>query len=133
MPKNFRITVDGRSYDVIVEELDQPAEPAVPRAAAIAPAAVTQAPAAQVRAPAPAAGVAPAAGDARSITAPIGGVVRSVDVAIGRVVSAGDKVAIIEAMKMKTEVVSKIAGKITDIAARVNEPVETGQVLMTVE
>jgi biotin carboxyl carrier protein len=126
MRKNFRITVDGRSYNVVVEDLDQAAElPTAAPADAVASPAPTPA-----AAPVPV--VAPVAAGAGSIAAPIGGVVRSVDVAIGRVITAGDKVATIEAMKMKTEVVSKINGKVTNIAARVNEPVETGQVLMTV-
>jgi glutaconyl-CoA/methylmalonyl-CoA decarboxylase subunit gamma len=132
MRKNFRITVDGRSYDVVVEDVDQASEPAQLPGAAVAPAPVALAPAhASAPAPAPAPLAAPAAGGAGTIAAPIGGVVRSIDVAIGRVIAVGDKVATIEAMKMKTEVVSKIAGKVTNIDAQVNEPVETGQVLMT--
>ncbi len=56
----------------------------------------------------------------------------SIDVPLGRDVAVGDKVATIEAMKMKTEVRAKVAGKVTAIAAKVNESVETGQLLMTV-
>jgi biotin carboxyl carrier protein len=126
MRKTFRITVDDRSYNVVVEDLDQAAEPP---ATAVAPTERTAQAAAPRPAPAPAA--APAAVGAGTIAAPIGGVVRSIDVTIGGVVGAGDKVATIEAMKMKTVVVSKIAGKVTNIAAKVNEPVETGAALMT--
>jgi glutaconyl-CoA/methylmalonyl-CoA decarboxylase subunit gamma len=53
-------------------------------------------------------------------------------VILGRDIVVGDQVATIEAMKMKTEVRSKVAGKVTGITAKVNESVETGQVLMTV-
>ena len=70
---------------------------------------------------------------ASAIIAPLGGVVFSIDVALGQSVNVNDKVATIEAMKMKTEVMSKIAGKVTSIAVNVAESVETGQVLMTVE
>jgi biotin carboxyl carrier protein len=131
MQKSFRITVDGRSYNVVVEDLD-PAAPiaAPPPAAPIAVAAPAPAP---VAAPAPAPGPAAAApAGAGSIVAPLGGVVFSIDVPLGRDVAVGDKVATIEAMKMKTEVRAKVAGKVTAIAAKVNESVETGQVLMTV-
>jgi glutaconyl-CoA/methylmalonyl-CoA decarboxylase subunit gamma len=125
MKKNFRITVDGRSYNVVVEDLDSGADPAQALAAAPATAAPTVAPAI-VAAPTPApAGIG-------SIVAPLGGVVISIDVALGRDVAAGDRVATIEAMKMKTEVFSKVTGKVTNIAAKANESVETGQVLMTV-
>ena len=127
MPKNFRITVDGHSYDVVVEDLDQAAEPAERPAAAAPAAPAAPAPAA----PAPVAAAAPAEAGPGAIAAPIGGVVRSIDVAIGGVIAVGDKVATIEAMKMKTEVISKIAGKVTAIAAQVGASIETGQVLMS--
>jgi biotin carboxyl carrier protein len=67
-----------------------------------------------------------------SVVAPLGGVVNSIDVPLGRDVAIGDKVATIEAMKMKTEVRAKFAGKVTNIAVKANDSVETGQVLMTV-
>jgi biotin carboxyl carrier protein len=130
MIKNFRITVDGRSYDVAVEDLDQPAT---------APAFV---PAVSVVHAAPAAAAAPtshpvaaqaAEAGAGTIVAPLGGVVFSIDVAVGQNVAVNDKVATIEAMKMKTEVMSKVAGTVKSIAVNVAESVETGQVLMTVE
>jgi biotin carboxyl carrier protein len=128
MRKNFRITVDGRSYNVVVEELDGDVGTAP---------AVSAAPAA-VAAPAPASApviaqlppvAAPATG---SIVAPLGGVVLSIEVMLGRDVAVGDRVAIIEAMKMKTDVLAKIAGKVTAIVAKANDSVETGQVLITV-
>jgi biotin carboxyl carrier protein len=126
MKKNFRITVDGRSYNVVVEDLDAAADTSYSTVtAAVAPAVPTT-----VAPPAPSAAPAPASSGA--IMAPLGGVVVSIDVALGRDVAVGDKVATIEAMKMKTDVLSKVAGKISNIAAKTNESVETGQVLMTV-
>jgi biotin carboxyl carrier protein len=127
MPKNFRITVDGRSYNVTVEDLDPGAPAAVAPPAAVAAAAVA-APVAVAAPPPP-----PVAAGAGSIVAPLGGVVFSIDVPLGRDVAVGDKVATIEAMKMKTEVKAKIAGKVATIAAKVNESVETGQLLMVLE
>jgi glutaconyl-CoA/methylmalonyl-CoA decarboxylase subunit gamma len=127
MKKNFRITVDGRSYNVVVEDLDAAADPSYSTANAVAPAVPTT-----VAAPAPPAAPAPAPAGSGAIMAPLGGVVVSIDVALGRDVAVGDKVATIEAMKMKTDVLSKVAGKISNIAAKTNESVETGQVLMTV-
>jgi biotin carboxyl carrier protein len=131
MQKNFRITVDGRSYHVVVEDLDTSAAPAFVRAAP-APVAVVAPPA-----PAPVAAAAapppgPVAAGAGAIVAPLGGVVFSIDVPLGHNVAVGDRVATIEAMKMKTEVMTKIAGTVAHIAAKVNESVETGQVLMTI-
>ncbi|HKM65030.1 MAG TPA: biotin/lipoyl-containing protein [Acidisphaera sp.] len=130
MKRNLRITIDGRSYDVVVEEVDGPAPQAAPAQAAPAAAPATAAPvAAPVAAPAPAAPqAAPGAG---AIVAPLGGVVFGLDVQVGRAVAVGDRVATIEAMKMKTEVFAKIAGTVASVAVKVNESVETGQLLMT--
>jgi glutaconyl-CoA/methylmalonyl-CoA decarboxylase subunit gamma len=129
MQKTFRITVDGRSYNVVVEDLDAGTDPT--HGPATAPATtITPAVPPIVAAPAPPAAPAPAG--TGSIVAPLGGVVVSIDVALGRDVAVGDKVATIEAMKMKTDVLSKVAGKVSNIAAKANESVETGQVLMTV-
>ena len=120
--RKFRITVDGRSYSVVVEDLGGVADPA--------PAAPTSAaPALTPAAPAP---PAPSAAGAGSVVAPLGGVVDSVDVTLGSVIAVGDKVTIIEAMKMKTDLRSHVACKVTNIAVVVNQGVETGQVLMTV-
>jgi glutaconyl-CoA/methylmalonyl-CoA decarboxylase subunit gamma len=130
---NFRISVDGRSYNVVVEDLGQSADAGHPATAAPAPI-VHAAPAAVVHAAPVAASpsAAPAVAGAGSVVAPLGGVVNSIDVPLGRDVAIGDRVATIEAMKMKTEVRAKFAGKVTNIAVKANDSVETGQVLMTV-
>ena len=124
----FRITVEGKSYDVAVEDLSQGQAPAPAHAAPVMAAPAAAAPAA---APAPPPAAAAPAG-AGAIVAPLGGAVVSVDVAAGQEVKVGDKVAVIEAMKMKTEVRSQVAGKVTSITVKANDTVETGQVLMTV-
>jgi glutaconyl-CoA decarboxylase len=126
--RKFRITVDGRSYNVVVEDLGEGTEAVRPAPAAPARAAPALTPAAPAPAAAP---PAPAAG-AGSVVAPLGGVVDSIDVTLGSVVAVGDKVATIEAMKMKNDVRSHVAGKVTSIAVSLNQSVETGQVLMTV-
>ena len=53
-------------------------------------------------------------------------------VALGQTVSAGDTVAIVEAMKMKTPMIARISGKVTNIAVKAGDPVEPGQVLLTI-
>ena len=130
---NFRISVDGRSYNVVVEDLGQSADAGHPATAAPAPIVHTAAAAVVHAAPAAAPPSATlAVAGAGSVVAPLGGVVNSIDVPLGRDVAIGDKVATIEAMKMKTEVRAKFAGKVTNIAVKANDSVETGQVLMTV-
>ena len=49
---------------------------------------------------------------------------------LGQQVNAGDRVVIIEAMKMKTPMVAQTSGKVEAILVKVGEGVETGQVLL---
>jgi len=130
MQKKFRISVDGRSYNVVVDDISDAGEPrAQPRPA---PVAATPAPTA---APAPVAAPPPPAAAAASTgaeVAPLAGVVVSIDVKTGETVKAGDKIATIEAMKMKTEIVAKHTGTVTNILVRPSDAVETGQALLNI-
>ncbi len=126
MQKTFRITVDGRSYTVVVEDITAPPPLVGPFPASLAPAA---APAPAPPAPAPATPPEPAGPG--SEVAPLAGVVYAIDVHVGQSVQPGDRIAIIEAMKMKTFVLAKGAGTVTAIAVNINDSVETGQVLLT--
>ena len=125
MQRKFRISVEGRAYEVVVEEIGHDgsvipvgAHPAGPM---IAAAAVVAAPAPTILRPA-------GAGDE---VAPLAGTVQSVDVTVGQTVGVGDKIATIEAMKMKTEVFAKGTGKVVAIAVKTGDSVDTGGVLLT--
>ena len=125
MQRKFRITVDGRPYEVVVEEIaDAGAPTAWPASVAVASAAVAAA-AAQ--------GHAHAKPEAKSgdELAPLAGTVQTIHVAVGQTVAVGDKIATIEAMKMKTEVFAKGAGKVVAIAVKPGDSVDTGGVLVT--
>jgi biotin carboxyl carrier protein len=129
MQKTFRITVEGRSYNVLVEDITDPAL-APPPAVVAAPVAPASAPAAPPpAAPAPAT-AAPVAAGAGAEVAPLAGVVQAIEVRVGQPVNPGDRIATIEAMKMKTFVTAKGAGTVASIAVKVNDSVETGQVLL---
>ncbi len=121
--KNYRITVNGTSYDVTVEELAGGA--AAPVAAAPAPVAVS-APAA---APAPAA----PAGGAGSIkvSSPMPGKILAVKANVGDSVKKGQVILILEAMKMENEVVAPEDGTIASIDVTVGAMVESGDTLAT--
>jgi glutaconyl-CoA/methylmalonyl-CoA decarboxylase subunit gamma len=127
MHRKFKITVDGHPYEVVVEEIvgeggASGGNVSWPASVAAASAAVAAAPA---HTPSRAAA---GAGDE---LAPLAGTVQSIDVTVGQVVQAGDKIAVLEAMKMKTEVHAKGAGKVVSIAVNVGESVDTGAVLLT--
>ena len=136
MHKKFKITVDGRAYNVEVEEIVSDVthphhvpEPLAPPSLTSPTLAAAPAPA-PVAAPAVAA-AAPAAAQAGDEVAPLAGVVDSVVVTLGQAVAVGDKIAVIEAMKMKTEVFAKNAGKVASIAVKAGQSVDGGQVLLS--
>ena len=54
-------------------------------------------------------------------------------VTVGKTVSKGDKVCIIEAMKLMNEIESEVSGKVVEICVQDGQPVEFGQVLMYIE
>lgn len=128
MERRFRITVDGREYAVTVEELGETAGQLYPQPGSMRiPAAVPAAPAVSAASPSAAPGPA-GAGDVAST---LGGVVQAVLVNVGQDVTQGDKVVVIEAMKMKTPMIAHRAGKVVAIAVKAGDSVEAGQVLVT--
>ena len=131
MPRHFKVTVNGREYDVSVLEF-APGEAVPPPVAALGVAGMATAPVA----PTPAATtvpVAPAApGAAGDVVAGMGGVVVEVLVSVGQTVAAGDRLLVLEAMKMKSPVVATHAGKVTRVLVSPKDAVEGGQVLVTI-
>jgi biotin carboxyl carrier protein len=140
--KKLRITVENRSYDVTVEELeDTSARPSalptqVPRPfiSVVNPAPVTAPAPRAVAAPRAAAAPAapPVAAGAGSVLSPLAGVIVSVDVTVGQAVKEGDKLLCLEAMKMNTDVLAPHAGTVTAVHVEVGVPVQESQVLVTV-
>jgi biotin carboxyl carrier protein len=123
MPRHFKVTVNGREYDVSVLEL-APGETAPAPVAAVGVAGMAAAPVA------PAAPAAPgAAGD---VVAGMGGVVVEVHVNVGQTVVAGDRLLVLEAMKMKSPVIATRAGLVTRVLVSPRDAVEGGQVLVTI-
>lgn len=126
--KKLRITVDGRVFDVTVEQ----AEEITLAAPAPVPTGSTPAPAHQAAAPTPA--PAPvhthAAAPAGAVCSPLAGKVVSIDVQVGATVAVGAQLATIEAMKMNTFVYAERAGKVTGITAKPGDAVEEGGPLL---
>jgi len=149
--KKFRINVNGKSYDVEVEELGgasvasapvytAPAPVAAPAPAPVAaPApAPTPAPAQaaapkEEAAPAPAPAAAPVAvpANATKITAPMPGTIVNVVVNVGDTVEKGQVLVIIEAMKMENEIVAPVAGKVVAISTSKGSSVNAGDLLLS--
>ena len=119
--KSYVITVNGTSYDVIVEEVGAGQ---APQAAAAAPQAPKAAPkAAQKAAPAKAGSV--------TVSAPMPGKILNVKLQSGAAVKKGDVILVLEAMKMENEIVAPQDGTIASINVAVGDSVEAGSVLAT--
>ena len=123
--KNYRITVNGTSYDGSVEELSGGAAPVAAPVAA-APVAAP-APAAAPAAPAPAAG---GTGSVK-VSSPMPGKILAVKANVGDSVKKGQVILILEAMKMENEVVAPEDGTIASIDVTVGASVESGDTLAT--
>jgi biotin carboxyl carrier protein len=129
MPRQFKVTVNGREYDVTVLELTAGQAAQSPGSA---PTAVAAAGSATSAAPAAAAPQQLAAAGAGDEVAGMGGVVVEVDVKVGQTVAVGDRLLVLEAMKMKTPVVASRAGQVTRVLVSPGDPVEGGQALVTI-
>jgi biotin carboxyl carrier protein len=134
MEKKFRITVEGKQYIVAVEDIStEGAQNLYPEPGSMSVAPQPAAPVPTAPAPVAASTASPsaAAGPGDEV-APLGGVVQTVHVSVGQAVNEGDKLVSLEAMKMVTHVVAKRGGKVTHIAVKPGDPVDAGQVLLTI-
>lgn len=133
--KKLRVTVNGISYDVEVEVLEDDDDAAggsygytftAPQAAT----SLASGPA-PMAAPSPAVSGAPPAAGEKVVTSPIAGMIKKVNVNVGDTVKENDALVIIEAMKMDTTISSPTAGKIKEIRVKPEDPVQQGQILLT--
>ena len=133
--KSYKISVNGKSYDVTVEELGATGS-AAQSVAASQPALVSRplpaSPTAQSMpgppsAPAPAA---PSAGAAGLVKSPMPGTLLSFKVAKGQTVRRGEVLLILEAMKMENEIVAPVDGVVSALRVAEGASVSTGDVLV---
>ena len=67
------------------------------------------------------------------IVAPIPGVVLSLDVKVGDTIKVGDRLLVLEAMKMENNIVSEKAGTITDVKVSVGQQVLQNEIMIELE
>ena len=122
--KQLKITVNGKTYDVMVEETGAVASAPV----AAAPAA----PAAPAAAPAPAtAPAAPVAAGSETITSPMPGTILGVKVNAGDAVKAGDVLLVLEAMKMENEIKAPHDATVAAVLVKQGDSVDSGADLVS--
>lgn len=139
--KTYKLKINGNAYEVAINSVEgKIADVTVNGAAyqvelenapAVAP--VAAAPAAPVAAaPVAAAPAAPAAGAGVKVPSPLPGVIIEVSVKEGQAVKAGQKVAVIEAMKMENEISATKDGTITGIHVAKGDSVLEGADIVTI-
>ena len=74
-----------------------------------------------------------AAGAAGQVDAPMPGQVKSVHVSAGASVEKGDRLVVLEAMKMEHVLVAARAGVVAEVVARAGDQVEAGAALIILE
>ena len=120
--KKYNITVNGTTYEVIVEEVGAHAtSPAAPvysaPATAVAPVAKP---------------VKTMAGGANKVSAPMPGTILDVKVSLGQKVSKGDVVCVLEAMKMENDITAPKDGTVTQVVTAKGASVSTGDPLVVI-
>ena len=120
--KKYNITVNGTTYEVIVEEVDNvdsvitSAAPAVPTN--IAPKAAPKI-------------STPAANGSTPITAPMPGTILDVKVSVGQSIRKGDVICVLEAMKMENDIPSPQDGTVASVNIQKGSNVNANDVIIT--
>ena len=129
--KMLTVNVNGADYQVELEGdtlapaglgMTNPAPAVMPSAASASPAPAAGTPAAAAK----------PAGAGLTIKSPLPGIIISIDVKEGQAVKRGQKVAVIEAMKMENEILAEADGTVTAIHANKGDSVLEGADIVTI-
>ncbi|MBP5333693.1 MAG: biotin/lipoyl-binding protein [Bacteroidales bacterium] len=137
--KEYKFKINGKEYNVTIGEADGKLlsvnvngadyQVELENAPAAAP---VSAPAAAPKADAPAAAAPKPAGAGVTVKSPLPGIIISVDVKEGQAVKRGQKVAVIEAMKMENDILAEADGTITAVHTRKGDSVLEGADIVTI-
>jgi len=121
MKKIYKVKVNGKTYKVELQGIDEIVTKDAPAVAASAPKA-------EAKAAAPV-----ASGEGKPLPSPIQGTVVDIKVKSGDTVKKGQVLLIIEAMKLENEVVSPSEGVIGDVLVTKGASVSAKQTLLTIK
>ena len=135
--KHLRITVEGKTYEVEVELLDEQSGSNSPddfESSASMPLSSSGTSGNVADSASSTRGSAAQNTDAGNvIVSPLSAVVVSIDVSLGDRIEEGQKVITLEAMKMNTVVSASVAGTVGKILVAEGNPVEEGQALIRMD
>jgi len=129
----YIVTLNGKNYEVEVEETDavitsitdavqaSPAQANVQAAPAAVPASPPVAPAAPV-----------ATVEGTQVLSPMPGIILSVNVSANQAVKAGDVLLVLEAMKMENEIVAPSNGVVRQVLVQKGASVDTDDILVVI-
>ncbi len=121
MMKKYNITVNGTTYEVIVEEAESHSH-----------APVYSAPVAPSATPAAAPKAAPTASfGANKVVAPMPGTILEIKVSVGQAVKKGDVVCVLEAMKMENDIPAPCDGVVTSVNVQKGATVAANDILIS--
>ncbi|MCD6419276.1 MAG: biotin/lipoyl-binding protein [Synergistetes bacterium] len=137
--KKFRVTVNGKTYEVEVEEIggasgsakvtaSEPVSVSEPKVSALEPKKVEE----KVSPAAPISEAPKSAAGGTVVSAPMPGKVLSVSVKEGDRVKEGDLLLILEAMKMENEILAPISGTIKQVSVSAGGTVNTGDLMVVI-
>jgi len=130
MKRRFKITIEGESYEVEVEEITE-AKPKAPTSTVKTPSVTPDAPPPadpSVTKPPP-----PKVAGEEVITSPMPGTVISIKVNVGDQVKVGDVLLILESMKIQNEIPAPREGRIKDIHVSEGQYVRRREPLIAIE
>jgi len=126
----LKVAVDGKSYEVDIEVVEQETPLLGVGGYMPMPSPV------RIPAPPPAAPVAagaPVENEDKVCRSPISGIVVRVSAQSGQQIQVGDPLVVLEAMKMETNITAPIAARISKVNVAAGDSVQGGQVLVEFE
>lgn len=130
--KNFRVTVNGNTYNVEVEELAPGQQVAAPSPVVSPPVVAPTSPAPKAESVSAPAAAPIVSGSASPVLAPMPGIVLDILVKAGDMVSKNQAVLILEAMKMENEIVTTVTGTVASVSVSKGDSVNAGDLLLSV-